>query len=86
MQKCLLCILLFSVQKSDSYVEYQAAVTYWCEFTVFPSVLDENGEESEEPPVPVVKEIKEKDAFYSKKYISHTSHSIFKQHLRLSYI
>uniref|UniRef100_A0AAY4EFN7 Nuclear pore complex protein Nup50 n=1 Tax=Denticeps clupeoides TaxID=299321 RepID=A0AAY4EFN7_9TELE len=30
---------------------------------------DENGEEaeSEEPPVPVVKEIKEKDAFYSKK-------------------
>uniref|UniRef100_A0A671QU24 Nuclear pore complex protein Nup50 n=1 Tax=Sinocyclocheilus anshuiensis TaxID=1608454 RepID=A0A671QU24_9TELE len=27
----------------------------------------ENGEESEEPPVPVVKEIKEKDAFYSKK-------------------
>ncbi|XP_016148514.1 nuclear pore complex protein Nup50-like isoform X2 [Sinocyclocheilus grahami] len=28
---------------------------------------DENGKESEEPPVPVVKEIKEKDAFYSKK-------------------
>uniref|UniRef100_A0A673HCZ4 Nuclear pore complex protein Nup50 n=1 Tax=Sinocyclocheilus rhinocerous TaxID=307959 RepID=A0A673HCZ4_9TELE len=28
---------------------------------------DENGEQSEEPPVPVVKEIKEKDAFYSKK-------------------
>ncbi|XP_055046920.2 nuclear pore complex protein Nup50 isoform X4 [Misgurnus anguillicaudatus] len=28
---------------------------------------DENGEESDEPPVPVVKEIKEKDAFYSKK-------------------
>lgn len=28
---------------------------------------DENGEDSEEPPVPVVKEIKEKDAFYSKK-------------------
>lgn len=29
--------------------------------------LDENEEESDEPPVPVVKEIKEKDAFYSKK-------------------
>lgn len=33
------------------------------------SLADENGadEESDEPPVPVVKEIKEKDAFYSKK-------------------
>lgn len=40
------------------------------------SVLDENGEESEEPPVPVVKEIKEKDAFYSKKYTSRTRHSL----------
>ncbi|XP_051547569.1 nuclear pore complex protein Nup50-like isoform X2 [Myxocyprinus asiaticus] len=28
---------------------------------------DENGKESDEPPIPVVKEIKEKDAFYSKK-------------------
>ncbi|KAG5267474.1 hypothetical protein AALO_G00222170 [Alosa alosa] len=34
-----------------------------------PSTADVNGadEDSEEPPVPVVKEIKEKDAFYSKK-------------------
>ncbi len=40
-------------------------------FTVL--VIDENGEESEEPPVPVVKEIKEKDAFYSKKYTQHPS-------------
>lgn len=39
-------------------------------FTVNFSVLDENGEESDEPPIPVVKEIKEKDAFYSKKYTS----------------
>lgn len=33
------------------------------------SFADENGaeEESDEPPVPVVREIKEKDAFYSKK-------------------
>ncbi len=50
-------------------------------------VLDENGEESEEPPVPVVKEIKEKDAFYSKKYAT-SHHSIFKQthHLFLLYL
>uniref|UniRef100_A0A673H9J0 Nuclear pore complex protein Nup50 n=1 Tax=Sinocyclocheilus rhinocerous TaxID=307959 RepID=A0A673H9J0_9TELE len=43
-----------------------SSVIFFLKCTV-PSVLDENGEQSEEPPVPVVKEIKEKDAFYSKK-------------------
>lgn len=34
----------------------------------FPSVDEKGDEESEEPPKPEVKEVKEDDAFYSKKY------------------
>jgi len=52
----------------------------------FSSVLDENGEESEEPPVPVVKEIKEKDAFYSKKYTSPLSWSLTATPVSLVYV
>lgn len=36
--------------------------------------VDENGdEESEEPPRPEIREVKEDDAFYSKKYVTATS-------------
>lgn len=45
-----------------------AAVNEMINWNDFFFYSDENGdEESDEPPVPVVKEIKEKDAFYSKK-------------------
>ena len=41
-------------------------------------MVDENGDEdSDEPPKPDVKEVKEDDAFYSKKYVS-LFHSPFK--------
>ncbi|CAM4567518.1 hypothetical protein PO909_029284 [Leuciscus waleckii] len=59
----------FSTSSSSGVSVFGSAVS-----SVSPAVsasnsqtADENGEESEEPPVPVVKEIKEKDAFYSKK-------------------
>ncbi|XP_060759088.1 nuclear pore complex protein Nup50 isoform X2 [Neoarius graeffei] len=61
--------ILFSAESTDSSpgtFSFTAAKT---EAASNSQAADENGadEESDEPPVPVVREIKEKDAFYSKK-------------------